>query len=486
MSKLTTDQINSLLNKYLKSVLEDDEASRIMQEGPLSPDLSEAQLSDYNYMEVFVQENLANCDYSFASKIVDRWILEPNGIEADKDSFEYKKLCRDLLKINIQICRIQRNREVGDYSDTIEYFPEEASAPEKTDSKENEAEFVSLVMKQYVDEAKRAGNWTPKTKSEIKAILDLFVRTMGDVPITSIDRPMIRTYKQILMKLPPNMNKVKVYRDKSIKEIISMDVANKMSTTTVNKNLGKLSSFFKYAVKNGFINNNPAEGMQLPKKRRDDEYRDPFNRDDLDKLFYSEEYLEDRHQESYAFWTPIISLFTGCRLEEIAQLHLNDVREEEGVWVLDINDRDEKKVKSKASKRLVPLHPILTNQLNLLGYVNSLKANGESRLFPELSLRRDGYGQTVSKWFGRYRKRCGVNGKRKTFHSFRHTFITTLKHNRVDPFMLHEIDGHTIDSMTMGRYGKRYTPRVLYEDAILKLNYDLDFAHLKNSKYVIK
>lgn len=79
---------------------------------------------------------------------------------------------------------------------------------------------------------------------------------------------------------------------------------------------------------------------------------------------------------------------------------------------------------------------------------------------------RDGYSQRVSKWFSRYKKRCGIGekGKKKDFHSVRHTFVNTLKQNReVDPVMISGRVGHTVDAMTMGRYGKRYRPEVLLE-----------------------
>jgi integrase len=116
----------------------------------------------------------------------------------------------------------------------------------------------------------------------------------------------------------------------------------------------------------------------------------------------------------------------------------------------------------------------------------NLKKKGETRLFPELQKRRDGYGQTVSKWFARYKKRCGIveDGKKKDFHSFRHTFINALKQNReVEPVMISELVGHLVDSMTMGRYGKRYNLKVLH-DAIKTLSYPVNLKHLKASEFV--
>jgi integrase len=156
------------------------------------------------------------------------------------------------------------------------------------------------------------------------------------------------------------------------------------------------------------------------------------------------------------------------------------------VWVLDINDKEEKKTKSKAGKRLIPLHPVLINELGFVDYVQGLLEKGEKRLFPELSLRRDGYGQTASKWFQRYRARCGVVEEGKVFHSFRHTFDDTLKQNLVNDSIISELMGHSEGSLAMRRYADPFRPEVILKEAIMKLDFGIDLSHLKKSKYVAK
>jgi integrase len=168
------------------------------------------------------------------------------------------------------------------------------------------------------------------------------------------------------------------------------------------------------------MQSNPAEGLQIKRQKRADQERQEYTSKDLKKLIGSKEYIEGKHRHSYAYWTPLIALYSGCRLEEICQLHLEDIRQEKGVWVFDINDKGEKRLKNRSSERLIPIHHQLVD-LGLLDHVYSLADKGEERLFPELQKRRDGYGQTVSKWFQRYKKRCGITSC-KTFHSFRHTF----------------------------------------------------------------
>jgi len=235
----------------------------------------------------------------------------------------------------------------------------------------------------------------------------------------------------------------------------------------------------------GLMDRNPASGMLLKKKKRDDELRDPFTPDDLKKLFHSPLYLNDEHKFSYTFWTPAIGLFSGMRIEEICQLHLEDLRKEDGVWVFDINAKTEdKRLKTPSSARVVPIHPFLLDELRLIQRVESLRDKGEQRLFPELERLRDGYSQRVSKWFNdRYKKRCGIvkTEKMKDFHSFRHTFINALKQNRkVDAYIISELVGHSVQSITMSRYGKRYEPKRLL-DAIKTVKFAVNLNHLARS-----
>ena len=268
------------------------------------------------------------------------------------------------------------------------------------------------------------------------------------------------------------MNKTKDYKGKSVQEVLAMGPLPKtLSVNTINKHIRRLSGLLNYAVRNGHLEGlNPAQGLQIKQSKRKDEERNPYTTEELKQLLPQESVPVEK--QGYAYWTPWLALYTGARLEEVCQLHLDDIREEDGTYYIDINDADEKKLKTLSSRRVVPLHPKLIEDLGLLSYVDYLRSQGKERLFPELRHRRDGYGQTVSKWFARHREACGIGGSNsgKTFHSFRHTFITALKHAGVDHIMVCEPDGHTVEG-EISRYGKRYPVKKLYEDGILKLDF---------------
>ena len=174
---------------------------------------------------------------------------------------------------------------------------------------------------------------------------------------------------------------------------------------------------------------------------------------------------------------------------------MSDIREaEDGVWVFDLNDDvDDKSIKTKSSRRLVPIHPFILNELNLLKYCKKLKSEGEQRLFPEISWQRDGYGKRVSEWFnGDYKKECGitdVDGRKKDYHSFRKTFTTDIYHKKLPRDLRLRVVGHSIgNDETSKTYVEDFPPKQCYDEIISKVDFEkqIDLSHLKNSKYVIK
>jgi len=121
--------------------------------------------------------------------------------------------------------------------------------------------------------------------------------------------------------------------------------------------------------------------------------------------------------------------------------------------------------------------------LGIIRRVEALKTQGVGRLFPELNPGRDGYGQMVTRWFRRYRVRCGITSGAKVFHSFRHTVTTQLAHSSVDDHLIRAIVGHSESSVTFGTSVKKYPVKLMYEALVKSLNYDVDLDHLKASKY---
>ena len=152
-----------------------------------------------------------------------------------------------------------------------------------------------------------------------------------------------------------------------------------------------------------------------------------------------------------------------------------DFKDEHGINVISINSNHDKKLKSKAAERLIPVHPEL-ERMGLIKQVKKLKGQGEARLFPELQRSRDGYGQGPSKWFGKLKKSRGIASKNKVFHSFKYTVANALKQADVPRDQAAEILGHDRGKdVTYGRYGKPAEAKRQLE-VIKKLNFSLNLG----------
>ncbi len=168
-------------------------------------------------------------------------------------------------------------------------------------------------------------------------------------------------------------------------------------------------------------------------------------------------------------------------------LYCEDVFEHEGLWCIHINDNHDRKVKNQNAIRSVPLHSILVDQLKFHRYVDKVRAQGNDRVFSDLTMENHKYGNILSKRFGYYlRKKVGITDKKKTFHSFRHNVSDHLYQKLVMESLVEELTGRAVKTETRKRYTKGYRVGTLYVECILKLDYKANLTHLKNSKYVIK
>jgi len=497
MGEMTKETIDRLMQEELNRLLEEAEADRAATVVPWTRERLENQEFGLWYLEGEAREMLALNDYNEISSHVDE-LLVAYGIEGvEKGGETYGTLCRELLKVHIRFLEVEQRRLTGDYTDDLgkETSMKKASQDGPAILSEvsrlpDSGERLSQIIEKFAEERKRAGVWKPKSEVEVMTSLHLLLEVLGDVQVAAISNVTMRHFKETLLRLPSNLRKNPAYRDKSIKEVLAAGVTKHMNPSTINKQLDRASSLFKWAVRNGYMDRNPAEGLQLPTSKRADEYRAAFDSDDLKKIFHSRDYLEDTHKYGYRFWLPVIALFTGMRLNEICQLHLEDIHEaDEGVYVFDVRERKGvTDTKTSSSERLVPLHNFLRVDLNLPDYVAKLRSEGQTRLFPELKKRRDGYGQAASRWFSRYKEHCGIvegPGGKKDFHSFRHTVSNKLKQVSAEHFPTQELLGHSTGSITFGRYGKRYSPKLLKEQVVDRLVYDIDLSHLKKSRFVV-
>ena len=330
------------------------------------------------------------------------------------------------------------------------------SKPASSPAPSSSGTTLSELIEKYTAEQLAAENWSEKTAHENGAMYRLLVEVTGDISVNDVSHDHARDFKSAILKLPANMNKSPLYRNKSVQQILSMKVEKTMAIATVNKHLTRCGSLFAWAVIHHYAKLNPFLRMGVRTKRKANQERLPFDKDDLNKLFKP----RTKYKHPYYYWMPLLGYYTGCRIEELCQLHTDDIKKINGIWVFDINEDGDKKLKTLSSERLLPIHTHLLD----LGFLEFVQKPIRRMVFRELTKRRDGYSQDVSKWFQRFSKNtAGVIHERKSFHSFRHTVSYILKNAKVETKMIIAILGHTDRDISTGRYGGDYDPSVLSE-----------------------
>jgi integrase len=340
------------------------------------------------------------------------------------------------------------------------------------DSPVPEAQATSFNLTMLIDDYIKVNQqkWRAKSRMEVEYSIKLAKEVMGNIGVDKLTRDRLKEYKDILLKLPANFNRSPKYKGMTIAKIVAIDGVKPMSVTSVNKHLSWLGSMLTYAVKEGYIASNPAAGLQVQRNTRADLERMAYSVEDM-KAMVTCLIWNQKHPERY--WVPLIGMYQGMRLNEICQLYCDDIQLIDGLWCFNVNsEAADKELKNTASQRIIPIHPKLL-QVGLLKYVEEASGRHE-RLWPSLPKRRDGYAHDFGKWFQRLNRTMITDDPRKVFHSLRHSFIDYFKQRGTAEALIAEMVGHSNDkSMTMGRYGKRYQPKVLLE-ALQHLDYGIE------------
>ena len=209
----------------------------------------------------------------------------------------------------------------------------------------------------------------------------------------------------------------------------------KTTSKTARDRLTWVKSLLKYAARDlGLLERNPWEGINITTKTTNK--RRPWTDSELMTFFSQPLHVAHRLPNDKkagsdaAYWIPLLGLYSGARVGELAQLRLADVDTTGEFPLLSITDEGEgQSVKSQAGVRKVPIHSELI-RLGFLDYVASMKEQKETLLWPRLPTREGKPGGYFSQWFGAYRRSLGF-GLYPDFHCLRHTVRSQIESPRV-------------------------------------------------------
>jgi integrase len=441
---LSDEQIQNICNTYLDDMLTGDDQGR--RDG-IHRVMFEENKTAAIRTEALLRDAVAKGNHEAIKEFVANYCRILN-IELDCDKDSYQRLGYAFLHAMTVVATTIRKRNEGEPIITSSIIPAEAP---KIGSSSNSDGFSLTTL--YEDWLKAVKDRPATTVDDVKRIIDAFDEYIYKKPASQIKR-----------------SDVNQFRDQLLND-------EELHYKTVEKKLSLLSAVLQYAYDNEKLEVNPAARIRITRPKVRDKSRVPYDREDLKRIFTGPIYSRrDRPKGGggeAAAWLPLLALYTGARIEELAQLNVEDIKSHTDTeWYIEIGDYAEgQSVKTNSSRRRVPIHPLLINA-GLIRYRNRLESAGSTRLFPDLKSDCKGnISGNFSKWWGRYaRKQFGIKDERKVFHSFRHAFKERCRDDSIIEEIHDALTGHTGRSVGRSYGGEQYPLRPLFE-AIKNLNY---------------
>jgi integrase len=275
-----------------------------------------------------------------------------------------------------------------------------------------------------------------------------FVEKRGDVLLTDVTRAMASDF------------------------LSGLDVARR----TRNNYAMTLKCIFECARRRGrFEDDNPFDKQRL-KVSKNSYVR--FTIEELQTIFDAlpRTIKPKKHSpESALPWAALIALYSGARLEEIAQLSTADIRDAEAnggkLTVIDIHNGGANHLKNETAPRLVPMHSALVRA----GLLNYVKALPKGPLFPGLKRRASKGGKIGARLGELFRKKLVAVGLKReglVFHSFRHTVSNTLDRAQLRESDVARVLGHKHEEITFGTYSEEGPGLKIVAATVEKIAYE--------------
>lgn len=520
MATMTIDEIRTLCRELLGRLLEDDRARRLEKRERGRPvfasrhhledhggDILGADKEAFADGAQFWRDVLAEGDFDAVSETVDE-ILEGREVT----EVERRTLSVGVIEAFIKAREMGEARTAGGAFTVLDLEPGAslsllgpaaplmASQPIMVTPATRDTPHASEVAKGFL-ESVALNEVRGQTLAQTKASIDLFIKAVGDRPMHTYGGADGQVYWNALRQLPSDHHKLgRGDENRTIDEVIERgkrEAKDTLALRSLQRHKNVLEAFMAYANRLGHADDKVlkiTEGWKMPKKKvAANKQRPLWRAEDLQRLFASPIWRGSKSEvrqdqpghiiiRNWKFWVPLLGLFQGARLEEICQLRAEDIRSQEGVWIMDIHDRDGNKLKNVQSRRLLPLHPDIL-KMGFVRYVRETAPQPKDRIFRDLTA--GGPDAKLShyptRWFGTLRQRLGIPDG-VDFHSFRHNATSGLLSAGVPVPVVGLILGHLTEGG--GEAANRYFDLTLAQmkDFLALLRYpEIDLSHLYES-----
>jgi len=362
---------------------------------------------------------------------------------------------------------------------------------------------VSAAFQRWKEKREVGGLDAGKSAREFETQVKRFIDVHGDLSVGAVTKNHCIDFRDLMSRYPARPTKDQ--KRLPIRELVAtLKKSGVMYAPLTPKTLNDtvfaaVKAVFADALESRGLPN-PMAGIAVAESSTHEPSRFPYSGSDLSLLFAADPFRgrmvqDDRAAGEAQKWLPLLDVFTGARLEELAQLAVTDVKVEDAFHFIQFQERYDgfdpgfrRSLKNAASHRRVPIHSALIG-LGFLDFVQQQRGNGLVHLFPNMKWderkkndKSYKVSQRFTNWWAEY-SRTIVPDPQKSFHSFRHTVTERLRNAGVEEALNDALTGHATPGQG-ARYGRdrnggRYSLTVL-GSAIEKLSYpEIDIGAIR-------
>ena len=273
------------------------------------------------------------------------------------------------------------------------------------------------------------------TGSQYAAAIRLFAEFWGKRTIREVRQHDAAEFIELLRRLPADHGRGK-WKGVPLREAVELggDIGKGLSSASMKRHLGVLKQIWKWAKQLGYCTGENPFMVEVPKQKKRPYLA--WQTGDLQQLFGS----PPRRRDIYEAF--MIAMFTGFRVSEVADLTWGQVRTEEGVPFIQVED-----AKTDAGVREVPLHS------SIMWLLDKERGADADPVFPTFTPEGPGKrrGGDASKLFGAWKRRLGFTSRRHVFHSARKNVTRIMEEHGIPSNQWARIIGHE-PGFTFGTY----------------------------------
>ncbi|WP_086994796.1 hypothetical protein [Rhizobium sullae] len=333
--------------------------------------------------------------------------------------------------------------------------------------------LLSVAGRSILDARKAALNPDDKDgtryEERLETAFTAFLEVIGDKPLRYYLPIHMQDFATILARVPANRSKIKSFKGMTLKEMgeanskLPADQRRRcLSETTVGSYLSEVKNIWsRVAAGVPGLRDMGAYKVTMPTEAEEAIDRDPLLLTSVN-LWLRSASESALIRKPHKVWLPLVGLLTGMRLAELVYLQKADIVDVEGNEVLDLRlplwidgQEVDRPVKTKASKRIVAIHPLL-RETGFVEYMKTCKTK-TGFVFDRFHSAEDP-ADAAQKQMSNDMHGLGIHMRqRQVFHSLRHNAKDWVRSN-VGDRLADKQCGHALNG-TAANYGaKLLTP----------------------------